>query len=156
MTLPDYSINVFSTDDELPAEAEEMFHRELESSRSNVSDVGPWCFFNICAMTASGHVLGGLHMDTGPFAFGPLAQRRLAILEHLLVRPRYRNHGVATALLERAAEVATMNGCDHIQFNVSWANRAEIAVCRKAGFAMTCIEDGYYFVMQPTQAVSCV
>ncbi len=150
MTLPDYAIHVCSNDDGPPAEAEQLFKEELADSRRDKPNADKWRFVNICALSGSDKVLGGLHMDVGPIEFGPLADERLAYLEHLFVRPEYRNHGIATVLLNRATDEALSRGCNHIRFNVSWNNPAAIAVCRKSGFALTCLEDGGYFVMKPT------
>ncbi len=150
MSTPDHVIRVYSNDDELPAEAERLFEAELAYSRREMPDPEAWRFVNICAVAPPGRVLGGLHMDVGPIAFGPLGGELLAYVEHLIVRPEHRNHGLGTALLRRAVEEASARGCRHIQFNVRWSNPAAIAVCRKAGFAMTCLEDGGYFVIKPT------
>ena len=148
-TLPDYHLACYGPDDPLPGEAEELFKEELADSRRDKPHAERWRFVNICAITDSGHVLAGAHMDVGPKEFGPLAEENLAYLEHLFVRPQYRNHGIATVLLRRAVDEAAARGARHIQFNVFWNNPAEIAVARKAGFALTCLEDGGYFAIKP-------
>lgn len=150
-----HAISVYTNGDMLPAEAVEMFKNELAESRRARHDADRWRFVTICAVDASGHILGGAHMDIGPLEFGPLAEERLAYLEHLFVLPEYRGQGLGTSLLLRAVEEATTRGCSHIRFNVSWGNLAAIAACRKAGFALTCLEDGEYFVVKPTCAAPC-
>ena len=39
--------------------------------------------------------------------------------------------------------------------NVSWKNAAEIALFKKCGFALACIEDGQYFTAKPLQGYAC-
>ena len=150
-----HAISVYTNGDMLPAEAVEMFKNELAESRRARPDADRWRFVTMCAVDSSGQILGGAHMDIGPLEFGPLAEERLAYLEQLLVFPEYRGRGLGTSLLFRAVEEAATRGCSHIRFNVSWGNPAAIAACRKAGFALTCLEDGEYFVMKPTSAGPC-
>jgi len=150
-----HAISVYTNGDMLPAEAAEMFKSELAESCRVRPDADRWRFVTICAADSSGHVLGGAHMDIGPMEFGPLAEERLAYLEQLLVLPEYRGQGLGTSLLLRAVEESTARGCSHIRCNVSWGNPAAIAVYRKAGFALTCLEDGEYFAVKPTRAASC-
>ena len=148
----DHAISVYTNGDTLPAEAAEMFKSELAESCRVRPDADRWRFVTVCAVDSSGHVLGGAHMDIGPMEFGPLAQERLAYLEQLLVLPGYRGQGLGTSLLLRAVEESTARGCSHIRCNVSWGNPAAIAVYRKTGFALTCLEDGEYFVVMPTRS----
>ncbi|NLF67458.1 MAG: GNAT family N-acetyltransferase [Candidatus Anammoximicrobium sp.] len=150
-----HAISVYTNGDMLPAEAAEMFRNELAESLRARPDADRWRFVTVCAVDSSGHVLGGVHMDIGPMEFGPLAEERLAYLEQLLVLPQNRGQGLGTALLLRAVEESTARGCSHIRCNVSWGNPAAIAVYRRAGFALTCLEDGEYFAVKPTRAASC-
>ena len=103
-TLPEYDIEVYGNADPLPAEAEEMFQRQLADSRAALPedrwDRDLWSFALTCAVTPDGHVLGGVHLDIGPIGgAGPLAKEKLAYLERALVRPECRRQGLATALL---------------------------------------------------------
>ncbi len=116
--LPAYTISAFGPNDHLPAEAEEMFARQLADSRRQSSSDrdGAWCFMLICAVTPDRHVLGGVHLDMGPIGgAGPLAGKRLAYLERTLVRPEYRRQGLATELLRRAIRAAGDSGCLYIR-----------------------------------------
>ena len=109
-SIPGYTIRCFGDGDALPAEAEEMFSEELAYSREPLPedrpDRGKWQFACICAVTDSGHVLGGVHLDMGPMNFGPLANENLVFLEEVFVRPEYRNNGIATALMQGASAIA--------------------------------------------------
>jgi GNAT superfamily N-acetyltransferase len=154
---PEYTIQCFGNADALPAEAEEMFRDELAYSREPLpedrADRGKWQFACICAVTGSGHVLGGVHLDMGPMNFGPLANENLAFLEEVFVRPEYRNNGIATALMQEASAIAKGAGCSHIRGSVDWGNPAAIALYRRCGFALTDISDsgqsGEYFIVKP-------
>ena len=140
-TLPEHVIRTYRNADPLPAEAEEMFRRQLADSRGLVS-VDPtgrrqWGFALTCAVTPGGAVLGGVHLDIGPIAgAGPLADRKLAYLERTLVRPEYRRHGLATALLRRAIDVAREAGCLYIRCHNNWDNEAERSLFLACGFAL--------------------
>ena len=157
--LPQYNIHVFANDDQLPPEAEELFQTELADSREPLpedrADRDQWQFRLICALTENGHVLDGVHFDMGPRNFGPLGHERITYLEHCFVRPEYRRHGVGTRLLQRAIEVARDEGCQIMRCNASWHNPAEIALFKKCGFALACIEDGQYFTVKPLQGYAC-
>ena len=162
-SLPQYKIEVYGNEDVLPGQAEELFADELADSRKPFSagrpDAGKWRFACICAVTESGEVLGGAHMDMGPINFGPLSEEKLAYLEHLLVRDEYRRQGVGTELLKKMVQVAKAAGCQYIRYNVRWDNPAGIAVAKKCGFAMTDIseedEGGRYFTVKPLQGYGC-
>lgn len=157
--LPHYRIHVFDTDVVLPDEAEELFREELTDSRTPLSPDRPdrdqWEFRTICAVVDSEHVLGGIHLDLGPRNFGPFATDRIAFVEHGIVRPEFRRHGLGTALLQKAIEVARAEGCQCMRCNVSWANPAEMALFKKCGFALACIDDGEYFAAKPLQGYAC-
>lgn len=157
--LPHYRIQVFDKDSSLPAEAEELFREELTGSRTPLSEDRPdrdqWEFRMICAVDDSDHVLGGVHFDLGPRNFGPLAADRVAFIEHGIVREQNRRHGLGTTLLQKAIEVAREEGCQCVRCNVSWANEAEMALFKKCGFALACIDDGEYFAAKPLQGYSC-
>ena len=160
-SLPPYKIEVYGNEDELPKQAEELFGKELADSREPFSagrpDAGKWRFACICAVTESGEVLGGGHMDMGPVNFGPLSEDKLAYLEHLLVRDEYRRRGLGTGLLKRIVQVAKAQGCQYIRYNVRWDNPAATAVAKKCGFALTDIseEGGRYFSIKPLQGYGC-
>ncbi len=158
-SLPDYRIETYRNDDVLPAEAEELFADELSDSRQALpehrEDRDQWYFRLTCAVTSTGGVLGGVHLDIGPRNFGPLGHELIAYVEHGFVRPEHRRQGVGTALLCAAIEVARDEGCLIMRCNVSWQNPAEIALCRKCGFALACIEDGQYFTTKPLQGYGC-
>lgn len=150
-----YAISVYTNGDMLPVEAAEMFKSEFAESCRARPAADRWRFVTICAVDSSGHVLDGIHMDIGPLEFSPLAEERLAYLEQFVVLPGSRGQGLGTSLLLRAVEDATAKGGSHIRCNVSWGNPAAIAVYRKAGFALTCLEDGEYFVVMPPRAAPC-
>ena len=162
-SLPQYKIEVYGNEDVLPEQAEELFANELAGSRAlpklDRPDAGKWRFACICAVTESGEVLGGAHMDMGPVNFGPLSEDKLAYLEHLLVREEYRQQGLGTQLLQKLVQVAKAAGCQYIRYNVRWDNPAAIAVAKKCGFALTDIseegEDGRYFTVKPLQGYGC-
>ena len=157
--LPAYDIYIYANDDELPGEAEELFRDELADSRKPLpedrADRDQWQFRLICAITDSGHVLGGVHLDIGPRNYGPLAEERIALVELGLVRPEYRRHGLGTKLLQRTIQVAQQEGCQLMRCNASWTNPAEMALFKKCGFALACIEDGQYFTTKPLQGYAC-
>ena len=159
VNLPPYNIHVYGNKDELPTEVEEVFRDELAESRKPLPKDRPdrdqWQFRCICAVTESGHVLGGVHFDMGPRNFGPLADDRIAYVEQGLVRPEYRCHGLGTTLLCKAIEVAREEGCQLMRCNTRWENPAEIALFKKCGFALACIEDGQYFTAKPLQGYAC-
>jgi GNAT superfamily N-acetyltransferase len=139
--LPEYRIQVHGNADRLPAEAEELFAEQLAYSRSprppERPDRDQWQFALTCAVTAEGHVLGGVHLDIGPIGgAGPLAHEKLAYLERTLVRPEYRRQGLATELLRRAIAFAAEAGCLHTQCSNNWDNAAERALFRACGFAL--------------------
>lgn len=139
--LPQYEIRVYTDDDELPEEAEELFADQLADSRKPLApdrpDKDQWRFALTCAVTPDGHVLGGVHLDIGPVnGAGPLADKKLAYLERTLVRPEYRRQGVATAVLRQAIQVAAEAGCEYIRCSNDWDNPAETALFRKCGFAL--------------------
>lgn len=161
--LPQYKIEFYSNDDQLPAEAEEFLATQLADSREPLPEDRPdrdqWRFACICAVTDHGHVLGGVHLDMGPVNFGPLANDKLAYLEHLLVRPQYRRQGIATKLLRRAVAVTKAAGCQYIRCNTSWDNPPAIALFKKCGFALTDVDEpdqgGQYFTVKPLQGYGC-
>ena len=157
--LPIHNIQVYGNGDQLPSEAEELFRKELADSREPLPEGRPdrdqWQFRCICAVTESGHVLGGVHFDLGPRNFGPLADDRIVYVEHAFVRPEYRRQAVGTELLQQAIEVAREEGCQLMRCNSSWKNPAEIALFKKCGFALACIEDGKYFTTKPLQGYAC-
>jgi GNAT superfamily N-acetyltransferase len=156
MQIPDYEIRCYHNDDHLPDEAEELFKEELAYSREPLPDGRDededWSFACVCAVTAGGHVLGGIHLDIGPINGGPLAREKLAIVEGVFVRPEYRTSGVGTAAMRTAIDVAREAGCLHMQCSTEWTNLAAIALYRKCGFALTDITDedegGEYFVIK--------
>ena len=140
-TVPDYDVKVYSNDDELPKEAEELFAQQLAYSRkllpSDRSDKDAWRFALTCAVTRDGRVLGGVHLDIGPVSgTGPIADKKLAYLERTLVRPEYRRRGIATVLLRRSIQAAAEAGCEYIRCSNNWDNPAETALFRKCGFAL--------------------
>lgn len=144
-----YTIRVYSNGEMLPVEAEELFKNELADSRRPRINANQWRYLNLCAVDRSGRVLGGAHLDVGPMDFGPLATDRVAYLENLFIFPEHRRQRMGTALLLRAVEEAGRTGCNHVRCNVSWENPAAIATYRNAGFALTCLEEGYYFAVKP-------
>ena len=141
--IPAYEIRVYGNEDQLPAEAEELLAKELAGSREPLPadrpDRDQWMFACICAVTETGRVLGGVHMDMGPIVFGPLGEEKLAYLEQLLVRAEYRRGGIGTELLCKAIEVARAADCQYIRCNASWDNSAEMALFKKCGFACNCV-----------------
>ncbi|KKM04665.1 hypothetical protein LCGC14_1761980, partial [marine sediment metagenome] len=81
--LPQYELKVYTNDDLLCAEAEEMFARQLADIRKlsppDQADRNQWQFALICAVTPVGHVLGGVHLDIGPIGgAGPITKKKLA------------------------------------------------------------------------------
>ncbi len=158
-SLPIHTIEVYGNQDQLPPDAEELFREELADSRQPLPEDRPdrdqWQFRCICAVTESGQVLGGVHFDLGPRNFGPLADDRIVYLEHAFVRPPCRRQGLGTRLLQRAVEVARDEGCQLIRCNARWDNPAEIALFKKCGFALACIEDGQYFTAKPLHGYAC-
>ncbi|HOW73801.1 MAG TPA: GNAT family N-acetyltransferase [Phycisphaerae bacterium] len=141
--LPDYTIQVFGPHDQLPAEAEELFARQLACSRQQPSSDqnGSWVFMLTCAVTAEEHVLGGVHLDLGPIGgAGPLAKERLAYLERTFVRLEYRRQGLATKLLRQAIRAAADAGCQYIRCSANWDNLPETALFLKCGFALVDID----------------
>jgi len=163
-SLPKYTVQVYGNEDQLPAEAEELFEKQLADSRRPLpedrSDRGEWRFALTCAVNAGGHVLGGVHIDMGPIGgSGPLSKEKLAYLERTLVRAEYRRQGLATKLLRKAIEVAGENGCRHIRCSNNWDNPAETALLGKCGFALVDIngeedEEPYYLAVRPLQGLS--
>ena len=159
MEIPDYEIRCYGNNDRLPDEAESLFAKELADSREPLpedrADRDCWRFACVCAVTADGHVLGGVHLDIGPINFAPLAKEKLAYVEAVLVRPEHRRGGVGTRIMRQAMSVARDAGCLHMQCNVKWDNPAGIALYRKCGFALTDVSEadgGEYFVIKPLQA----
>jgi|GEM_PF-1348028 len=159
MAMPSYEIKPYSNCDRLPDEAESMFARQLEHSRK-LLPVGPdqvcWSFLCICALTPEGHVLGGVHLDIGPINSGPIAERKLAYLERVFVRPEYRRLGVATAVLRRSIQAAREAGCEYIRCSNNWDNPAETALLRKCGFALVDLngeddEEPCYLAVRPVR-----
>lgn len=139
--LPPYGIKVYTNDDLLPAEAEDMFARQLADSREALPQERPdraqWRFALTCAVTSTGHVLGGVHLDIGPInGAGPIADKKLAYLERTLVRAEYRRQGLATILLRRAVQICSEAGCEYIRCSNDWDNPAETALLRRCGFAL--------------------
>ena len=139
--LPHYELKVYTDGDPPPADAEEMFSRQLADSRKGVpaDQKGriEWQFVLVCAVAPDGRVLGGVHLDIGPIGgAGPIAERKLAYLERTLVRPEYRRKGLATSLLRRAIQVASEAGCEYIRCSNNWDNVAETALFRRCGFAL--------------------
>jgi GNAT superfamily N-acetyltransferase len=157
--LPAYSIQVYGNEDEMPQEAEELLREELADSRKPLPQDRPdreqWRFRSICATTAEGRVLGCVHLDLGPRNFGPLAADRIGFVEHGFVRPEHRRLGLGTRLLQKAIDVAREERCQSMRCNVSWENAGELALFKKCGFALACIEDGQYFAAKPLQGYGC-
>lgn len=139
--LPNHEIRVCRNTDRLPAEAEELFARQLAESRQPLPegrwDRDLWSFALIHAVTPNGHVLGGVHLDLGPIGgTGPLAKDKLAYLERTLVRPEYRRQGLAAELLREALRVAQEAGCLYVRCSNDWDNEAERRLFLKCGFAL--------------------
>ena len=156
MKTPSYEVKCYGNDDHLPDEAEVLFAKELEDSRTLLAedraDRDCWRFACVCAVTADGHVLGGVHLDIGPINFGPLGDEKLAFIEQVFVREEFRRCGIGTKVLEHAVSVAREAGCIHMRCNVKWDNPAAIALYRKCGFALTDVDEeqcGWYFVVKP-------
>ena len=159
--LPDHRICVYGNEDDLPAEAEELFRRQLGDSRGlpagDASAGGPWRFRLVCAVTPEGHVLGGVHLDIGPIGgSGPLAGERLAYLERTLVRAEYRRRGVATRLLLEACRLAAGMGCLYVRCSNNWDNPAERALFLRCGFALVDLngeedDEPCYLAVKPLQ-----
>ena len=162
-SLPSYTVVVYGPEDCLPAEAEQLFEKQLADSRKSLPEDregrDKWRFALTCAVAADGHVLGGVHLDIGPIGgSGPLAKENLAYLERALVRPEYRRQGLATELLSKAIEVAKEHGCQHIRCSNNWDNPAETALLRKCGFALVDIdgeedEEPCYLAVRPLQGL---
>ena len=141
--IPQYDIRTFGPGDSIPVEAEELFATQLADSRRQPprDEHGEWTFVLTCAVTAEGHVLGGVHLDAGPIGgAGPLAKGRLAYLERTLVRPEHRRRGLATALLRHTIQTATGLGCRYIRCSNNWDNPAETAQFLRCGFALVDID----------------
>jgi GNAT superfamily N-acetyltransferase len=139
--LPGHEIQVFGNGDALPAQAEEMFAKQLADSRRPLPedrwDRGLWGFALVCAVGEGGEVLGGVYLDIGPIGgAGPLARRKLAYLERTLVRPELRRRGLATRLLQHAIDVAREAGALYVRCSSNWDNPAERALLLKCGFAL--------------------
>lgn len=159
--LPQYELKVYTDDDQLPAEAEEMFARQLADSRKPLSpsqaDGDQWQFALVCAVTPAGHVLGGVHLDMGPIGgAGPLAENKLAYLERTLVGLAYHRQGLATILLRRAIQVASEADCEYIRCSNNWDNVAETALFRRCGFALLDLdgerdEEPCYLAVRPVR-----
>jgi GNAT superfamily N-acetyltransferase len=155
MTPTPYQIQVFAPGDAIPPQMQQMFAAGLAESRAAVarSDPrGPWSFACTCAIDAGGNVLGGVHVDMGPINDGPLARDKVAVLERVYVRPEHRRRGIATALMNRAIELAGQAGCSHMRCNSRWDHPAEIALFRRCGFALTDIGEkgtNEYFTVRP-------
>jgi GNAT superfamily N-acetyltransferase len=135
----EYTIRSFGPGDQLPAEAEEMFAKQLACSRRQppVDEHGAWTYILVCAVDPGDHVLGGVHLDAGPIGgAGPLARGRLAYLERTFVRPECRRQGLGTKLLRQAIQAATDAGCLYIRCSNDWANTAERALFLRCGFAL--------------------
>lgn len=122
--LPDYDIKVFHDSDTILPRVEEMFEQELAFSRQPLPadrpDRNQWQFCCVCALTSEGVALGGVHMDVGPMNAGPLADERMAFLEHVIVKPEYRRHGLGALLMRRALLEAKDLNCLHVRGNVRW------------------------------------
>lgn len=143
--IPEYELRVYTASDVVPAEAEEMFARQLADSRKSLPPhqpaCGQWQFMLICAVTPGGRVLGGVHLDIGPVGGdGPIAADKLAYLERTLVRPENRRHGLGTTLLRHAIRLASEAGCEYIRCSNNWGNAAETALFRRCGFALVDID----------------
>ena len=160
--LPDYEVSVYRNGDEVPAEAEELFRRQLRDSRGlptdDCTEGEQWCFRLVCAVTPAGHVLGGVHLDIGPIGgSGPLAEEKLAYLERTLVRPDYRRRGLATRLLPEACNVAGGMGCLYVRCSSNWDNTAERALFLRCGFALVDLngedDEPCYLAVKPLQEI---
>ena len=153
---PEYDLIAYTNGDELPAEAEELFAHQLTESRSTDDQ---WRFVLTCAVTRTGSVLGGVHLDIGPVGgAGPIADKKLAYLERTLVRPEHRRRQVATAVLRRAIQAAAEAGCEYIGCHNDWDNPAETALFRKCGFGLIDlngeeVDDPSYFAVRSLQNV---
>ncbi len=153
--IPDYSVRSYGNGDRLPKEAEELFGKELASSRKplgqNRGDREGWQFACVCGVTSAGHVLGGVYLDIGPINFGPLAKENLAFVEGVFVRSEYRRGGVGSRIMHEAISVARRAGCLHMQCNVRWDNPAGIALYKACGFALVDLTEdgGEYFAVKP-------
>jgi GNAT superfamily N-acetyltransferase len=160
-SVSDFEIKDYCNHDKLPAEAEEMFARQLAESRQPLPADRPdreqWRFALACAVTSSGHVLGGVYLDIGPInGAGPMAERKLAYLERTLVRPEHQRQGIATALLKRAIRAAADSSCEYIRCSNDWDNPAESALFRKCGFALVDLnsdkeQEPCYLAVRPVQ-----
>jgi len=138
-TLPQHVIKVYQPGVTLPLEAEDVFARQIKHSRKTCRQ--GWAFALVYAVTPSGHVLGGVHIDMGPIGGrGPLAKEKLAYLERTLVRPEYRRHGLASKLLRKAIEVARRAGCLYMRCSNNWDNEPERRLFLKCGFALVDID----------------
>ena len=159
--LPACEIKTYSNADDLPADAEEMFARQLADSREELpedrSDRGLWHFLLVCAVTPDGKVLGGVHLDVGPInGAGPMARMKLAYLERTFVLPEHRRWGLGSLMLEKAIEVLTEDGCEYIRCSNNWDNSAERALLRRSGFALIDLDGDHdpepcYLAVRPLQ-----
>jgi GNAT superfamily N-acetyltransferase len=141
---PTYDLQTFSPGDPIPAEAEALFAGQLADFRGQPlrNIPGQWTFALTCAVSPDGHILGGVHLDIGPIGGdGPLADAKLAYLESVFVRPEHRRQGLATAILQRAVQVATAHGCLYIRCSNNWDNPAERALFLRCGFALVDITE---------------
>jgi GNAT superfamily N-acetyltransferase len=139
MTLPQYELRAIRRGDVIPAEAEELFARQLANVRTQeaADREGDWSFLLTLAVTPQGHVLGGVHLDLGPIGGGgPLGLERIAYLERTLVRPEYRRRGLATKLLAGAIGAAKGAGCWYVRCSNNWDNPAERALFLRCGFVL--------------------
>lgn len=160
-SLPQHEIVVYRNAAPLPPEAEELFAQQLADSRRPLPedrwDRDQWRFALVCAATAGGHILGGVHLDIGPIGGeGPLAKRRLAYLERTLVRPEYRRCGLATRLLREAIRTAREDGCLYLRCSNDWDNEAERRLFLRCGFALVDLDgeadpEPCYFAVRPLQ-----
>ena len=159
--LPDHEIRLFGPGEALPPEAEELFRRQLDDSRSAMAEnrkaSGSWRFALTCAISPDAHVLGGVYLDIGPIGgSGPLATERLAYLERTFIRPGYRRQGLATRLMRQAIEVARGAGCLYLRCSNNWDNEAERRLLLRCGFALIDLdgqtdEEPSYLAVRPAQ-----
>jgi GNAT superfamily N-acetyltransferase len=159
----EYQIRTYGKGDVLPADAEDLFSRQLAESRqtlpSDRPDHDPWRFLLVCAVTPAEDVLGGVFLDIGPInGSGPLANCPLAYLECLLVRSQFRQRGLGTELLRRAIQDAADRGCEYVRCSNDWSNVAETALLRRCGFALVDLngeedQDPCYLAVRPLRNV---
>ena len=137
--LPAYSIQVYGNEDEMPQEAEELLREELADSRKPLPQDRPdreqWLKVKRAMVRKPAD--------------------RIGFVEHGFVRPEHRRLGLGTRLLQRAIDVAREEGCQSMRCNVSWENAGELALFKKCGFALACIEDGQYFAAKLLQGYGC-